>query len=40
MYKRELTSKITERLDHNPVVAILGPHQVGKTTLYLNLEAP
>ena len=51
MYKRELTHKITERLAQNPAVAILGPRQVGKTTLafeiakgrpsiYLDLENP
>ena len=51
MYKRELTQKITRSLSQNPVVAILGPRQIGKTTLafeiaknqpsiYLDLENP
>ncbi len=51
MYKRELTRKIIPSLRQNPAVAILGPRQVGKTTLalgiakdrpatYLDLENP
>lgn len=51
MYKRELAHEITEKLQQNPAVAILGPRQVGKTTLaleigkdrpsvYLDLENP
>ena len=51
MYKRELTQKITQGLNQNPAVAILGPRQIGKTTLaleiakhqpsiYLDLENP
>ncbi|MXZ81059.1 MAG: ATP-binding protein [Gammaproteobacteria bacterium] len=51
MYKRELTQKIIRSLSHNPAVAILGPRQIGKTTLaheiaksqpsiYLDLENP
>jgi predicted AAA+ superfamily ATPase len=51
MYKRLLKQKITHRLSHNPAVAILGPRQIGKTTLaheiakdqpsiYLDLENP
>lgn len=51
MYKREIAQKITEKLTCNPAVAILGPRQVGKTTLaleiakdrpsiYLDLENP
>ncbi len=51
MYKRELAHKIAEKLSRNPAVAILGPRQVGKTTLahefakgrsyiYLDLENP
>ena len=51
MYKRELTQKIISSLSQNPVVAILGPRQIGKTTLaheiangqpsiYLDLENP
>jgi predicted AAA+ superfamily ATPase len=49
---RTLTAEIEKRLKHNPVVAILGPRQCGKTTLaqkivkalkksvYLDLENP
>ena len=49
---RNLTVTINERLAHNPVVALLGPRQCGKTTLagqiiepikksvYLDLENP
>lgn len=51
MYQRELLQTIIERLAHTPVVAILGPRQIGKTTLaleiakhqpsvYLDLENP
>ena len=51
MYKRQLTSKIIANLANNPMVAILGPRQIGKTTLaheiakrqpslYLDLENP
>ena len=51
MYTRELTQKIIYSLEQNPVVAILGPRQIGKTTLaheiakkhrsiYLDLENP
>jgi predicted AAA+ superfamily ATPase len=51
MYKRELTQKIIYNLEKNPAVAILGPRQIGKTTLaleiakgqpsiYLDLENP
>ena len=51
MYKRELAKEITRRLSHNPAVAVLGPRQIGKTTLaleiakdlpstYLDLESP
>ena len=51
MYKRELTQKITRSLRQNPAVAILGPRQIGKTTLareiakeqpsiYLDIENP
>ncbi len=51
MFIRELTQKIITSLDQNPVVAILGPRQIGKTTLaleiaklqpsiYLDLENP
>ena len=37
MYKRELAHKVTEKLTQNPAVAILGPRQVGKTTLALEI---
>jgi len=51
MYKREIKQKIIKSLSQNPVVAILGPRQIGKTTLaheiakgqssiYLDLENP
>ncbi|OQX29478.1 MAG: ATPase [Spirochaeta sp. LUC14_002_19_P3] len=51
MYRRELTQKIIKKLCQNPAVAILGPCQIGKTTLaheiaegqasiYLDLENP
>lgn len=51
MYKRELVQQITKSLNQTPVVAILGPRQIGKTTLaleiakqqlsiYLDLENP
>ncbi len=51
MYERQLTREITEALTHTPAVALLGPRQVGKTTLaleiarerpsvYLDLENP
>lgn len=51
MYKRELTQQIIESLGQIPAVAILGPRQIGKTTLaheiakgqpsvYLDLEDP
>ena len=37
MYKRELAHEITDKLQKNPAVAILGPRQVGKTTLALEI---
>lgn len=51
MYKRKLTQKIIKQLSQNSAVAILGPRQIGKTTLaheiakgqpsiYLDLENP
>jgi len=33
MYIRELKHKVVSRLRHTPAVAILGPRQIGKTTL-------
>lgn len=51
MYPRVLASRILDLLSRNPVVGLLGPRQVGKTTLalalgegrpslYLDLESP
>ena len=51
MIKRRLTTLVKKRLDQSPAVALLGPRQVGKTTLarrlgantesiYLDLENP
>lgn len=37
MYKRGLTQKIIKKLTRNPTVGILGPRQVGKTTLALEI---
>ena len=37
MLKRILQTKIEENLEHNPCVAILGPRQIGKTTLALEI---
>ena len=37
MYKRELAHEITDKLQKNPAVAILGPRQVGRTTLALEI---
>ena len=37
MYKRELAEKVTTLLSRTPAVAILGPRQVGKTTLALEI---
>jgi predicted AAA+ superfamily ATPase len=33
MFKRILSPLLAGRLQHQPAVAILGPRQVGKTTL-------
>ena len=51
MFQRRLKALVDQRLTHMPAVALLGPRQVGKTTLalqvaaggkhlYLDLEAP
>ncbi len=51
MYIRCIAKKVLQTLEHTPVVALLGPRQVGKTTLaldiskshqsiYLDLESP
>jgi predicted AAA+ superfamily ATPase len=37
---RALASEINNRLQHNPVVAILGPRQCGKTTLAKHIVKP
>jgi predicted AAA+ superfamily ATPase len=37
---RNLTAEINNRLQNNPVVAILGPRQCGKTTLALQIVKP
>jgi len=37
MYPRVLASRILDLLSRNPVVGLLGPRQVGKTTLALAL---
>lgn len=37
MFKRSLTTRLASELAHNPAVALLGPRQVGKTTLALEL---
>lgn len=51
MIKRRIHDKLVESIDHSPAVGLLGPRQVGKTTLalemgatrpslYLDLESP
>ena len=51
MVKRRIHDKLVESIDHSPAVGLLGPRQVGKTTLalemgatrpslYLDLESP
>lgn len=37
MIKRRIALNLTERLDETPAVALLGPRQVGKTTLALTI---
>ena len=37
---RNLAAVINQRLQHNPIVAILGPRQCGKTTLALQIIKP
>ena len=37
MYQRKLSQKIIHSLRHNPAVAILGPRQIGKTTLAVDI---
>ena len=37
MYKRELAQTIIQDLNENPAVAIVGPRQIGKTTLALEI---
>src|SRR4030043_1713598 len=38
MVKRQITEKILKLLNHFPAVAIIGPRQVGKTTLAKGLQ--
>lgn len=38
MIRRRLFSRLLEALDRNPAVALLGPRQVGKTTLALQIS--
>ncbi len=38
MVKRQITEKILKLLDHFPAVAIIGPRQVGKTTLAKSMQ--
>ena len=35
MFTRSIATELAQELDHNPAVALLGPRQVGKTTLAL-----
>ena len=35
MFSRNLLPRLTDEIQHSPAVAILGPRQVGKTTLAL-----
>ncbi len=37
MYERDLQAKLEQALQHFPAVALIGPRQVGKTTLALSL---
>ena len=37
MYKRDLEQEITRSLSQSPAVAVLGPRQIGKTTLALEI---
>ena len=39
MLNRRITLRLGYLLDHSPAVALLGPRQVGKTTLALNIAA-
>ncbi|MBM3853342.1 MAG: ATP-binding protein [Verrucomicrobia bacterium] len=39
MIARRIHDKLAESIEHNPAVALLGPRQVGKTTLALELGA-
>ncbi|MDP1972911.1 MAG: AAA family ATPase, partial [Sediminibacterium sp.] len=38
MIKRRLEAKIQEALKRSPSVALMGPRQVGKTTIALNIS--
>lgn len=39
MIKRHLSLQLNDALDHSPAVALLGPRQVGKTTLALDVSS-
>jgi len=37
MFERQLRSILAEEIQHSPAIALLGPRQVGKTTLALEV---
>lgn len=37
MIKRRIEAQLTDLIDNNPAVALIGPRQVGKTTLALEI---
>src|SRR5664279_3332256 len=37
MFERQLRSLLAEEIQHSPAIALLGPRQVGKTTLALEV---
>jgi predicted AAA+ superfamily ATPase len=37
-FKRFITNRVLERIENLPAVALLGPRQVGKTTLAKQLQ--
>jgi hypothetical protein len=37
MFERQLLPLLAEELQHSPAIALLGPRQVGKTTLALEV---
>lgn len=40
MISRRIRARLAESIDHNPAVGLLGPRQVGKTTLALEIGEP